>query len=90
MLKFLKRKKKDTPPQSQQSQRPPTDDSDEEFEDDEAIEAMHAQQEDYLLHLALASSAKEYQRANGTSRKAHQSFSNRAGALSYKYWSTGM
>lgn len=74
--------------------RPPaaSDNSDaEEDYDDEGTHEMQLQQEEYLLHMALAASAKEYQR-NGrpADRPRQRSSSSRGTALAQKYWNTGM
>jgi hypothetical protein len=90
MLKFLKRKQKPGAAQAQAQPVQASDASEYEDEDDEAVEAMHAQQEAYLLHVALANSAKEYQRSTGEPRGRRPADVSRASALARRYWSTGM
>lgn len=88
-LKKKKDKNKDSPDKKPKQQGPKEEDSEEfasEYTDDEdeRVHSFEIGQEDYLVQVALATSAQDYQQqaANGAIRAAAPG----ASEVSWKYW----
>lgn len=92
LKKLLSRKKKDKTAldEAQPNRSPSGSDWEEGDEDGEAVHEYEQAQEEYLLHVALANSAKEYQRSTRPARAPGDTGrSSRATALTRQYWSSG-
>lgn len=89
-LKKKKDKPKDSTDKKQKQQGPKEEDSEEfgseytDDDDDERVHSFEIGQEDYLVQVALATSAQDYQQqaANGAIRAAAPG----ASEVSWKYW----